>query len=290
MYKTKYKATQGGECGITLNSDWFQALDEGSSADNVANKAAAQRQLDFVLGWMMKPLTEGKYPDIMKDYVKDRLPIFDENDAKSLINSFDFIGINYYTACEVKDVQELANDPQHFENDPRCKKYALGVKSTSDWIYVYEQGLQKLLREINKYGKEIGIYVMENGIDRKGDDPMVDYIFDEMRRDYHQRHLYHTLQSIKSDGVNVKGYFTWSFLDSFEFSSGNQRFGLCFVDYKNEFKRTPKQSAAWYKCFLERYQNIPKQNVEPNQATGVKRKAGDSEHGVSKKVTNGHHK
>jgi beta-glucosidase len=51
----------------------------------------------------------------------------------------------------------------------------------------------------------------------------------------------------------VKGYFAWSLLDNFEWSSGyTVRFGLNFVDYKDGLKRYPKLSAHWFKKFLKR--------------------------------------
>ena len=55
------------------------------------------------------------------------------------------------------------------------------------------------------------------------------------------------------EGVNVKGYFVWSFLDDFEWNAGfTVRFGLNYVDYKNCLKRYPKHSAYWFKKFLQK--------------------------------------
>ena len=54
------------------------------------------------------------------------------------------------------------------------------------------------------------------------------------------------------DSVSVKGYFAWSLLDNFEWSSGyTVRFGINYVDYKNGLKRHPKLSANWFKKFLK---------------------------------------
>lgn len=50
----------------------------------------------------------------------------------------------------------------------------------------------------------------------------------------------------------MKGYFAWSLLDNFEWSSGyTVRFGINYVDYHGGLKRHPKLSAAWFKGFLQ---------------------------------------
>ena len=55
----------------------------------------------------------------------------------------------------------------------------------------------------------------------------------------------------REDGCNVKGYFAWSLLDNWEWTSGyTSRFGLYYVDYKDNLKRYAKDSAHWFKNFL----------------------------------------
>ena len=50
-----------------------------------------------------------------------------------------------------------------------------------------------------------------------------------------------------SDGVDVRGYFAWSFMDNFEWAEGyDKRFGLVYVEYGTQ-ARIPKQSAYWYR-------------------------------------------
>lgn len=55
------------------------------------------------------------------------------------------------------------------------------------------------------------------------------------------------------NGVDVKGYFYWSLFYSFEFGSGyNLRYGFYYIDYKDNLKGIPKESAKWVSDFLNR--------------------------------------
>ena len=55
------------------------------------------------------------------------------------------------------------------------------------------------------------------------------------------------LQRGIAEGNPVAGYFLWSLLDNFEWSSGySLRFGITYVDYATQ-KRTPKLSYDFYR-------------------------------------------
>ncbi|CBI24823.3 unnamed protein product, partial [Vitis vinifera] len=60
-------------------------------------------------------------------------------------------------------------------------------------------------------------------------------------------------QQVRKDGVNVKGYFAWSLLDNYKWNSSyTLRFDIIFIDYDNNLKRHPKDSAMWFKKFLKK--------------------------------------
>ena len=68
---------------------------------------------------------------------------------------------------------------------------------------------------------------------------------DERRIRYLKNHLFQVHRAIQ-DGVPVKGYFHWSFMDNFEWALGyGQRFGLVYVDFRTQ-KRTVKDSGRWF--------------------------------------------
>jgi beta-glucosidase len=65
------------------------------------------------------------------------------------------------------------------------------------------------------------------------------------RRDFVRSYLRELHRAI-SDGVPVRGYFLWSFMDNYEWEDGYQRrFGIVHVDFSTQ-KRTPKLSARYY--------------------------------------------
>ena len=52
----------------------------------------------MVCGRFMDPLTNGDYPHSVRSLVGHRLPKFTKEQSKLVNGSFDFLGLNYYTA------------------------------------------------------------------------------------------------------------------------------------------------------------------------------------------------
>ncbi|XP_027341440.1 beta-glucosidase 12-like [Abrus precatorius] len=256
VYKGKYQASQKGAIGITLVSHWFVPY-----SDSKLDQNAAERAIDFMLGWFMGPLTTGSYPQSMCSLVGGRLPKFSKQQAKLLIGSFDFIGLNYYTSNYAANAPRQSNARPNYLTDSftnlttQRNGTPIGPNAASSWLYVYPKGILELLLYVKeKYNNPL-IYITENGIDEFNDPTLSleEALLDTYRIDYYYRHLFYLHSAIR-DGANVKGYFVWSLLDNYEWTNGyTVRFGINFVDYKNGLKRNQKLSAKWFKNFLKKY-------------------------------------
>ncbi|BAT91787.1 hypothetical protein VIGAN_07041300 [Vigna angularis var. angularis] len=252
LYKNKYQKLQRGLIGITIVSHWFKPISNKKS-----DKEAAQRAIDFMYGWYMEPLTSGKYPENMRNLVGKRLPEFIKEEAKLLVGSFDFLGLNYYTTYYVSDAPKTK---PNYETDSNARLssfrngVAIGPSSGSGWLYVYPKGIRELwLYTKEKYNDPL-IYITENGVSELNNPELSlqEALQDIYRIDSYYRHLYYVNSAIRDD-VKVKAYFAWSLLDNFEWGDGyTVRFGIHYVDYKNGLKRYQKLSAKWFKNFLRR--------------------------------------
>ena len=137
-----------------------------------------------------------------------------------------------------------------------------GVKNPylkeSEWGWTIDPiGIRICLRELyDRY--QLPLMIVENGLGAK--DEIIDgQIHDEYRIAYLKAHISEVLKAIE-EGINLKAYTMWSFLDLVSASSGEmkKRYGLVYVDLDDEgngsLKRIPKDSYYWYQNFLKHQQ------------------------------------
>ncbi|XP_027107392.1 raucaffricine-O-beta-D-glucosidase [Coffea arabica] len=265
LYRKKFKA-QGGQIGITLVAHWFEPFHHHSERDI----HAAQRVQDFMLGWFMDPITYGRYPKSMTDNVPpERLQRFSEEESIQLRGSYDFLGLNYYTARYVVAASVLHSGPPSYITDQHGTQKnkgpdgnPIGEPTECDWLFSYPKGMHRILHYIKQRYNDPPIFITENGLADKNhpDYTVSEACNDETRIEYLREHLKEIRLAMIGNRVNVKGYFIWSLMDNFEWASGyNYRFGLVYVNFTDRYlSRFPKNSALWYMNFLDKkYRPIP---------------------------------
>jgi beta-galactosidase len=252
LYRQKFQSTQRGVIGMSLNCDWREPLTE-----NPLDVAAAERSVEFFLGWFADPLYRGDYPEVMRSRVGNRLPRFSSDDVARIKGSADFFGLNHYFTMRAADARgsslpaaEQTSYPGVFSDQQIVLSMDPGWETTLlDWGIVPE-GCRNLLRWIHRRYASPEIVITENGC-ALDDVIQRDAVNDPKRIVFLNDYLTACHNAI-GDGVRLKGYFAWSLMDNFEWTAGYRpRFGLVYLD-RNSGRRIPKASAAWYGEVMKR--------------------------------------
>ncbi|KAJ0038176.1 hypothetical protein Pint_24084 [Pistacia integerrima] len=259
LYKKNYQASQQGVIGITVYTWWTVP-----KFQTISCKKAASRSFDFLIGWFLHPIAYGTYPECMQVLAGDRLPKFTNSESELVRGSIDFVGVNYYTSYYGEDLTSYNSSELSYTTDSRVNLthekngIPLGEPTSSSWLYIYPEGIRRVLLHIKKKYNPPYIYITENGLaDANSSSWTVNKATNDILRiKYHRLHLSSLLKAIE-DGVEVRGYYVWSFLDNFEWDSGyTYRFGITYVDFKNGLKRYLKNSGLWFKNFLQKEANV----------------------------------
>eukprot|EP00249_Psilotum_nudum_P003191 c16527_g1_i1 orf=144-1913(-) len=281
IYREKYQAEQRGKIGIACHSQWYEPFSKDTQ-----DMKAAERCLEFELGWILDPILEGDYPLSMREGAGNRLPYFTEDESKNLKGSIDFIGINYYTTSYARNATEEMNPSlKWYKRDRRATTTAIGPDGALigelmgppgglGWIHNCPWGLPKLLGWIEERYGRVPVVITENGcMDLDSQLPLKKCLNDQTRIRYLSDLLQHLADGIKKQKYNVQGYFVWSIMDNFEWNSGFAcRMGLYYVDYAEGQKRYPKSSAIWFKDFLYETSDKGVHYSNTNYSSSVKSK------------------
>lgn len=222
----------GCRIGAVYNRQAIHA-ETGSEADT---RAAAQLDAHWN-GVYADPHILGAYPALVAE---DFEPYVRAGDMARICRPMDWFGLNHY-------------GPIWAKADPSWPM-GFGWGSEPDAIAHPEVGwpihpdafADEVMLVHRRY--RLPVYVTENGCGNgKGSDvPDAEGRVTDTHRQAYLAAYTQALSRAMAKGADVRGYFVWSLLDNFEWGSGyNNRFGLVHVDYET-FKRTPKDSAAWY--------------------------------------------
>ncbi|MEO5876516.1 MAG: GH1 family beta-glucosidase [Streptosporangiaceae bacterium] len=220
----------------------------GSAADLDAARRIDGLQNRFFLDAVLR----GEYPlDVRTDVahlgfeecVKD-------GDLDLIGGPIDLLGINYYSRHTVsaEPGEQVATSPfagaSPWPGSEEVSFVTAGRPVTDMGWEVDATGLHEVLTRVAKEYPAVPLFITENGaayvdeVTEKGVD-------DPERVAYLDGHL-RACQAAIADGVPLKGYFAWSFMDNYEWGWGYaKRFGLVHVDFGTQV-RTPKTSARWF--------------------------------------------
>ncbi|MDR2228407.1 MAG: beta-glucosidase [Flavobacteriaceae bacterium] len=183
------------------------------------------------------PVNEIKTLRRIEKYIK-------QNDEQDLKFDMDFIGIQNYTR-EIIRYSMFVPFLQAKIVNAKDRKVEL---TAMEWE-VYPESIYHILKKFQAYKNIPPLIITENGA-AFSDTLQNNAVHDPKRLQYIQNILQQVLRA-KQEGVNVNGYFVWTFLDNFEWAEGyHPRFGLVHVDFQTQ-QRTVKASGHWYADFIK---------------------------------------
>jgi beta-glucosidase len=231
-----------GEIGISLNftptvpadPDRQEDIDAAATMDALQNR------------WFLDPIFKGSYPEPLAALHRKLNPDFRPAPADMRFiseNRPDFVGVNYYA-------------PSYFKADASAPLGAEWATANPDALEAFngpvvpDELYRLLMRLHTDYGDPV-IYITENGAGFGAGDEEVDEgrVRDRLRSLYVRRHVEAALRA-RADGARLHGYFLWSLLDNFEWTTGfSHRLGIVHVDFDTQ-QRVPKDSFFEYQHLI----------------------------------------
>lgn len=212
--------------------------------DKTANQKAAVRGDVLINRLYIEPTLGLGYPVKDLPALKGIEKYIKPGDEEKMKFDFDFIGLQNYTRSVVKS---LALVPMIHGINVSTKK--LGHPITEMGWEVYPEGMYRIIKQFAAYKGVKKIIITENGAAFK-DEVVSGEVHDPERTQFLKDYLKNILKA-KNEGINVGGYFIWSFTDNFEWAEGYRpKFGLVSVDFKTQ-KRVVKDSGKWFSEFLK---------------------------------------
>lgn len=249
----------GGKIGIA------NVLDTMYPASHSKDDMEAYRLAESCyLHWFYDPVLKGEYPQELLEHARGKFnsPIITEEETALLKSvTIDFIGVNYYSRKRVAANPGKSNfiinttgvkgssEPFGFHGYFKFVKDKNARYTDWDWE-IYPEGLYDGMGRIKERYGDVPIYVTENGLGSK--DCLEDgKIHDHYRISYIDEHADAIYKAIQ-DGIDVRGYYVWSFTDLLSWLNGYQKqYGFVYIDRADNLKRYKKDSFYWYQQMIK---------------------------------------
>jgi beta-glucosidase len=168
----------------------------------------------------------------------------EDGDLEAARFEYDFMGVQCYgPLVSLRPVPLIGPVPTMSAPDAEARvRSAVGIPQDAD-------ALLWTLRKYEGHPAAKRMVVTEGGFG--GNDRLDgDRVRDDIRIWAYRRNLEAVLTA-RREGIPVDGYFAWSYADNIEWFLGRgPRFGLVYVDYDDDMRRVPKDSARWFQRLL----------------------------------------
>ncbi len=212
---------------------------------NEEDMDAADRHLMMQL-LFLDPMLLGEYPKEMMAYPALAKHVSEEmvEQIREEFVPMDYCGLNYYCGVYTRAGNDTSYGTTWFDS---------GLPQDAYGFVTYAPGLFDLLMDIkDRYG-DIPIYITENGYTYRRNMETMEVpndLHDAERISYIREHLREVNRAIKA-GIDVKGYYYWSYMDCWEGPKGyGYPMGLISVNF-DTLERIPRDSYYYYKNIIE---------------------------------------
>ena len=235
------RANSPQPCTVSLVDNISVAVPLSETLANIAAAAKAMQDM-WVNGAVSWPTLLGRYSELFtaRRTAAGEMPDIKPGDLEIIKQPLDAVGLNIYSGQYVRaapnaDGYEAIDMPETY---PR-----MGMP----WLNFVPDALYWAARHVrDTLGFKGDLFISENGcagmndvLDARGEVVDVDRIL-------YLRECLRQVHRCVAEGLPMKGYFQWSFMDNFEWSWGYaKRFGLVYVNFETQ-ERIPKMSAKWY--------------------------------------------
>lgn len=238
--------------------------------NNTADVAAALRTQDFSLGIMNNPLFLGtQIPATVLNTTGIQIDPLTEDQIDLIHGKIDFFSFDPYSAQYVttppEGVDACAADPTN-PLWPTCvvltnvaaNGWQMGDASSVTYSFIAPQYVRAQMNYVWNTFRPAGVLVSEYGFPKVGEhlEALDAQRYDLERSIYYQAFLTEVLRAVNEDGVNVMGALAWSFIETNEFGTFDDHYGLQTLNHTT-FQRTYKRSAFDYVDFFHSHVGSP---------------------------------
>jgi len=193
------------------------------------------------------PITLGEYPRELVDFppVGVHIPEALRQEIRDRFVPMDFNGFNYYCPYYCRRGEKSLLQVRGFDG---------GIVKDGFGFGNYAPSMFDMMLRMHKRYKGFPIYITENGYAQRRPDAvetdLEPYRHDVERQQYMREHIRECARMLEA-GVNLKGYFHWTFMDDWELMNGFLvPMGLVGVNF-DTLERQPRDSFYYYRDIIK---------------------------------------